>query len=86
MGCAPHPLRSCSAPSPRGEGYIKGNHLYFKQVAAVRYKTGDARPRGEGNIKGGYFNFRQFVTVRYETPCGCVTKRTMPAPKGEGLK
>ena len=43
-------------------------------------------PQGEGNIKGGYFSFKRPVTVRYETPCGCVMKRAMPAPKGEALK
>ncbi len=70
-------------PSPQGEGNIKGGYLYFKQVAAVRYETGDARLRGEGNIKGSYFSFKRPVTVRYETPCGCVTKRAMPASQGE---
>ena len=42
-------------------------------------------PQGEGNIKGSYFSFKRPVTVRYETPCGCVTKRAMPASGGKAI-
>ena len=64
--------RRLATPSPRGEGFKRGNHFAFKRNETVRYKTGDARPGGgkKGYIKGIYLNFKRFAKFRYEAPEG----------------
>ena len=54
--------RRLATPSPRGEGFKRGNHFAFKRNETVRYKTGDARPGGEKRLY-------QMHIFKFQTVC-----------------
>ena len=78
-------------PSPRGEGYEIDRQISDRKRDAPLITAASRQsfpPRGSlyQRLKLKFQTncgnpLRNTLRVRYETPCGCVTKRVMPAPR-----